>query len=169
MPELLCFKQACLNYCFCVYVAYLLKSTRQARFQAFDANTNDTVSLELLPKPGERGFLSFKGFRSPYTALVRKDVRRLIKQAKTCVVKGVGPSVPHYLNLVVGCQSRREAKWLSATEQKCYLPTYLLVRAHSPPLVEQRRFQHGASCTLQLVASSNTYCTYAKTQYVLLR
>ena len=34
MPELPFLKQACLNYCFRAYLAYLLSGTRQARLQA---------------------------------------------------------------------------------------------------------------------------------------
>ena len=34
-----------------------------------------------------------------------KDVRKHVKQCKTCAVEGVGPSVPNQ-NLVVWCQSR---------------------------------------------------------------
>ena len=55
MPELLFLKQACLNYCFRAYLAYLLPGTRQARLQAFKAQQNNAVSLEL-PKSGERGY-----------------------------------------------------------------------------------------------------------------
>ena len=55
MPELLILKQACLNYCFRAYLAYLFPGTRQARLQAFKAKKNNAVSLEL-PKSGEMDF-----------------------------------------------------------------------------------------------------------------
>ena len=54
MAELLFLKQASLNYCFRAYITYLSPGTRQARVQAFKAQKNNAVSLEL-PKSWGRG------------------------------------------------------------------------------------------------------------------
>ena len=57
MPEVSFLKQACLNYCFRAYRAYVSSGMRQARLQAlsFQALRNNAVSPELA-KSGEVGY-----------------------------------------------------------------------------------------------------------------